>query len=228
MSHYFWSYTNRLARELRRTHPRAKLVGLAYFSHAAAPKGLKFETNVGVQVTRMPYTYWDKGIRNYNHGQIRTYMEECGASDLFTWEYLLHPWVSSHPFPAVLPRLSAQDAKFLTGTARFRGGIMQTQQAHIEKCGHVWAHPLLDHFRLYFRMKLYDDKTLDVDVMLNEYYTKFYGPARAQVREFIEALENRWCDRRIATAAGRAPDTIRQQFAPVVEISRHTRIHRET
>jgi hypothetical protein len=79
---------------------------------------------------------------------------------------------------------------------------MQTQAAPIEKSGHVWAHPLLDHFRLYFRMKLYDDKTLNVDEMLNEYYAKFYGPAGEHVREFIEALENRWCDTGIATAAG--------------------------
>ena len=205
VSHYFWNYTNRLARELQRTHPRARLIGLAYFSHYSAPKGLKFEPNLGVQVTRQPYTHWDQGIRNYEHGQIRSYMEECGASDLFTWEYLLHPWVSSDPFPAVLPRLSAQDAKFLVGRPRFRGGIMQTQYAAVKDSGHVWAHPLLDHFRLYFRMKLYDDKTLDVETMLDEYYDKFYGPAGGAVRKFIEALEDRWCDARIATAAGAHP-----------------------
>lgn len=205
VSHYFWNYTNRLARELQRTHPRARLIGLAYFSHYSAPKGLKFEPNLGVLITRQPYTHWDHGMRNYEHGQVRSYLEECGASDLFTWEYLLHPWVSSDPFPAVLPRLSAQDAKFLVRTPRFRGGIMQTQYAGIKDSGNVWAHPLLDHFRLYFRMKLYDDQTLDVETMLDEYYDKFYGPASGMVRKFIEALETRWCDTRIATAAGAHP-----------------------
>ena len=54
-------------------------------------------------------------------------------------------------------------------------------------------------------MKLYDDQTLDVETMLAEYYDKFYGPASGMVRKFIEALETRWCDTRIATAAGAHP-----------------------
>ena len=36
-------------------------------------------------------------------------------------------------------------------------------------------------------MKLYDDQTLDVETMLDEYYDKFSGPDSGMVRKIIEA-----------------------------------------
>jgi len=209
LSNYFWNYTNRLARELRKTHPRAWLIGLAYSAYTDPPKGIRFAPNVGVMICRMPYRYWHKGYKKRDYENICRFMEDCGAGRLFTWEYLIHPWVDSNPFPPVLPRINAEDAKHLTSIPGYGGGYMQFQGNRVKKDGKddgdVWSHPVLDHFRLYFRLKLYDDKTLDVDELLSEYYTKFYGPAAGQVREFVEALEGRWCDQKARKASGALP-----------------------
>jgi len=209
LANYFWNYTNRLARDVRKTHPRAWLIGLAYMAYTDPPEGIKFGPNVGVMICRMPYRYWNQGYKDRDYDDIRRFMEDCGAGRLFTWEYLLHPWVDSNPFPPVIPRINAEDAKHLTNIPGFGGGYMQLQRNRLKKDGKdngdVWSSPVLDHFRLYFRLKLYDDKTLDVEEMLSDYYAKFYGPAAGQVREFIEALEGRWCDKKVRQASGALP-----------------------
>ncbi len=209
LSNYIWNYTNRLARKVRKAHPRARIIGLAYSAYTDPPKGIKFAPNVGVMICRMPYRYWNAGYKDRDYENIRRFMEDCGAGGLFTWEYLLHPWVDSNPFPPVIPRINAEDAKHLTNIPGYGGGYMQFQGNRVKKDGKpngiVWSHPVLDHFRLYFRLKLYDDKTLDVEEMLSEYYTRFYGPAAGQVREFIEALEGRWCDKKVRKASGALP-----------------------
>jgi len=209
LSNYVWNYTNRLAREVRKTHRRAKIIGLAYSAYTDPPKGIQLEPNTGVLICRMPNRYWHKGYKERDYKQIRRFIEDCKAPAIFTWEYLLHPFADLNPFPPVLPRIYAEDAKFLTNLPQYRGGFMQIDRARLKKDGKpkgdVWPHPVLDHFRIYFRLKLYDDKTRDVEGMLSEYYTKFYGPAAAGVRDFVEALEGRWCDQKVRKASGAIP-----------------------
>jgi hypothetical protein len=209
LSNYFWSYINRLARELATTHPQAQLIGLAYADYTDPPDGIRFEPNVGVMICRMPYRYWHEAYHREDYLQIRSFPDDCGAQTLFTWEYLIHPWVDSNPFTPVIPRINTEDAHYLANIPAFGGGYMQLHLDTVKKdgkpAGLVWSHPVMDHFRLYFRLKLYDDRTLDVETLLSEYYEKFYGPAGPSVRAFVEALENRWCDPAAREASGAFP-----------------------
>ena len=74
----------------------------------------------------------------------------------------------------------------------FRGGFMEILYNRVRKDGpyewadNVWSHPVLDHFRVYFRLKIWDDRTRDVEELVNEYFTQFYGPAAAAVRRFVD------------------------------------------
>ncbi|MAE66829.1 MAG: hypothetical protein CMJ18_21430 [Phycisphaeraceae bacterium] len=209
LSNYFWTYVNRLGRAITRTHPRAALIGLAYSDYTVPPQDIRFEPNVGVMICRMPYRYWHAAYHRNDYAQIRSFLEDCGAQTLFTWEYLIHPWVDSNPFTPVIPRINARDAKYLTGLAAFRGGYMQLHLDAVMKDGArnglVWSHPVMDHFRLYFRLKIYDDPSLDVEALLSEYYEKFYGPAARQVLAFVAALEQRWSDPEARAASGAFP-----------------------
>lgn len=209
LSKYFWDYINRLARELRQSHSHAELIGLAYSAYTDPPIDTVLESNTGVMICRMPNRYWHSGYKKRDYDDIRRFVNECRAPALYTWEYLIHPFAEGNPFPPVLPRLYAEDARFLTSIEGFQGGYMQISVMGVKKneklSGYVWAHPLLDHFRLYFRMKLYDDETRDIDQMLDEYYTRFYGSAGDAVRRFVEALEGRWCDQAVRQASGALP-----------------------
>jgi hypothetical protein len=210
-SDYFWSYVNRLAHEVRQTHPGASLIGIAYMGYTAPPRGIRFEPNVGVMYCRFPHRYWREDYKRRDYEEIRGYLEDCGARAFFTWDYVIHPPGSGHPFPPVIPRLVAEDAKHMAALPAFRGGFMEIPYKRVPKEGryewadNVWPHPVLDHFRVYFRLKVWDDKTADVEELVSEYFTKFYGPAAEAVRAFVEAMENRWRHPTIRLESGAFP-----------------------
>jgi hypothetical protein len=210
-SDYWWSYVNRLGRELSRTHPRARLVSLAYMGYTAPPRGVRFEPNVWVVYCRFPHRYWREDYKLRDYEEIRSYLEDCGAQAFFTWDYVLHPPAWADPFPAVIPRLVAEDAKHMTSLPAFRGGFMELTYNKVRKDGpyewadNVWSSPVLDHFRVYFRLKLWDDRAQDPKALVDEYFPYFYGPAAAEVRRFVEALEGRWRDPSLRREGGAFP-----------------------
>ena len=66
----------------------------------------------------------------------------------------------------------------------------------------IWENPQFHFFNFYFRLKLYDDPSLNVEEMISEFYNSFYGPAAKPARKFVEAMENRWNDRKMRKASG--------------------------
>lgn len=64
--------------------------------------------------------------------------------------------------------------------------------------------PGLSHLMLYLHSRLCWEKNLDVPAVLNEYYDLFFGPARAEMKEFHEFAEQVWTrpEPRQITAAG--------------------------
>ena len=45
-------------------------------------------------------------------------------------------------------------------------------------------------------------QSLNVEEMISEFYNSFYGPAAKPARKFVEAMENRWNDRKMRKASG--------------------------
>jgi hypothetical protein len=52
--------------------------------------------------------------------------------------------------------------------------------------------PGLIHLMVYWQNKLFWDPDLDRQKMLEEYYTLFFGPAAAEMKEFVEFAEEVW------------------------------------
>ena len=206
VSRYFWNFVNRVAREVGKTHPEGEIIGLAYSGYTLPPKEpFRLEPNVSVMLCRFPIVYWDPDYKKYDYNQIETWIR-YGAKHIYTWEYLVWPWVS-HSFPAVLPRTYADDGKWLVGHPQYRGGYMQMYGWGIpskdgKRKSTVWENPQFHFFNFYFRLKLYDDPSLNVQDMLNEFYDCFYGPAAKPARKFVEAMEDRWNDRQMRKASG--------------------------
>jgi hypothetical protein len=65
--------------------------------------------------------------------------------------------------------------------------------------------PGLSHLMLYLHNRLCWDRNLDVPAVLNEYYALFFGPAKAEMKEFYEFAEEVWVrpePRQISAAGG--------------------------
>ena len=106
-SHYVWGFANRVAREVRKTHPNAKVSNCAYFNYTTPPKDLIFEPNVAVTFCKFYEGYWDPKYQQRDYQRISEYVHKNKARFVTTWEYLLHPWYTEWCFPCLVPHVQA-------------------------------------------------------------------------------------------------------------------------
>ncbi len=196
-SHYVWGFVNRVAREVRKTHPNAMVSGCAYFNYTLPPKGMVFEPNVAVTFCKFYTGYCDRAYQMRDYQRIQEYVQENKAKFFTTYEYPCHPFIARWPFPCMVPHVHADDIRHLKEISGFMGGNMdRTSNATFEGDknggGLAWASPVLDFMNVYWRVKLYDDFNLDIDKALDEYYEKFFGPGAAGMKRFYTAIETRW------------------------------------
>lgn len=195
-SHYAWGFVNRVAKEVRRTHPQAIITNCAYFNYTTPPKGLIFEPNVAVTFCKFYTSYADRQVQEQDYQRIAEFVHENKAQFFTTWEYLLKPHITEGAFPCLVPHLHSQDVRRLSKIGGFRGGINQylylTAYSGDQPSGSAWASPVLDFMNVYWRLKLYDNFQLDIDQALDEYYATFFGPGAEAMKDFYLALEQRW------------------------------------
>jgi hypothetical protein len=195
-SHYVWGFINRIAREVRKTHPDAMTSGLAYFNYTVPPKGLVFEPNVAVEFCKF-YTYYaDHNYQQQDYRRIAEYVNENKAKFFTTWEYQMKPDIAEWAFPCMVPHVHADDVQHLRNIGGFMGGKNQflylTTYIGTTPGGVAQVSPVLDFMNLYWRLKLYDNFDFDLDKGLTEYYRKFFGPGAEGMAKFYTAMENRW------------------------------------
>jgi hypothetical protein len=195
-SHYYWNFVNRVAKEVRKTHPKAMISALAYFNYTTPPTGLIFEPNVAVTFCKFYVEYSNRNYQEQDYRQMSAYVNENKAAFFTTWEYLMKPDMILGAFPCLVPHLQAQDVKRLSEIPGFKGGILQFQYANSyegDTPGNVaWVSPVMDFMNLYWRIKLYDNFKFDIDKGLDEYYQQFFGPAAGPMKKFYTAMEERW------------------------------------
>ena len=81
-SHYVWGFVNRVAGEVRRTHPKAMISGLAYFNYTTPPKGMVFEHNVAVTFCKFYQKYHDRNYQERDYKRIAEYVHRNKAGFL--------------------------------------------------------------------------------------------------------------------------------------------------
>ncbi|HJN15554.1 MAG TPA: DUF4838 domain-containing protein [Armatimonadota bacterium] len=197
-SHYVWGFVNRIAREVRETHPDAMVSGLAYFNYTTPPTDMVFEPNVAVTFCKFYTGYWDKNYQERDYQRIAHYINDNKAKFFTTYEYPCHPFMSRMPFPCIVPHVQADDVRRLSKMDGFMGGTQDRTylQSYTGEraAGVAWASPVLDFMNVYWRMKLYDDFSFDFEGRLEEYYQQFYGPGSPGIKKFYTAMEDRWME----------------------------------
>lgn len=192
-SHYVWGFVNRVAKEVRKTHPQAIIAGLAYFNYTLPPKGLVFDPNVSVTFCKFYQGYCDKNYQERDYQRIHNYVDDNGAKVFATYEYPCKPFMDTWPFPCLVPHVHADDIRQLSRIGGFKGGTHDiTVSGTYPGQGVAWSSPVLDFMNMYWRVKLYDNVNLDINKALDEYYEQFFGPGAKGMKKFYTAMEDRW------------------------------------
>jgi hypothetical protein len=194
-SRYVWDFHVYLAKELKKSHPDKYLLYCSGGGANEVPENIEeFPDNIIVPFAQ-PYSAYmvlnsteraTLDLRKKWHAKMKTvkkapiwdyYLYYCGYPVFFT-EYLQKEMQECLPYC---------DGKFIEinpGAYKVEGE--KNQRYRLDKYG-------LKHLMVYWQSKLFWDPDMDRKAMLEEYYGLFFGPAKAEMKEFHEFAEEVWC-----------------------------------
>ena len=186
-SELVWGFADRVAREVYKSHPDKRITCGAYTSYVDAPDTIeKFSPNLSVWIANCGRPmmedpehwaqYWKR---------IRKWQRKMAPGNILRLENnRYHIWGKGEPisYPVIHPRAVAKDLKALKGISLGDTG----EQSQV---GGGWRAPGLEHITLYVQSRFLWDAGQDVDQVLDEYCTLFYGPAAKPMKEAITFAE---------------------------------------
>jgi len=188
-----WGFTDRVGRELYKTHPDKLITSGAYTSYSdTSDKVDKFSPNVAIKVSNSgrPKMNDPEHWADYT-SRMERWKAKVAPGNLFRYENnLYHLWGRENgvrgaaiSYPVLHPRAMAKDLHYLKGVAIGGSGEVSQYRGKWQAMG-------LEHITLYVQARFFWDAGQDVDQMLDEYCTLFYGPAAKEMKAAIDFAES--------------------------------------
>ncbi len=182
-SAYVWDYWLWAAQELKKTHPDKSIGVLSYTSYAEPPPNLeKVPDNVMLYFMNVTCYLAQPNTKAYiTRLRDRWLKRFSPGTTLMTGEHYL--FYSSYHFP----RYPVFFTKLLQEEMQKVEGVAENRFIESEAIC-----PGLNHMTNYWQAKLLWDPYMDREAMLDDYYNLYYGPAKAEMKEFYEFAESVW------------------------------------
>ncbi|MFC1453870.1 DUF4838 domain-containing protein [Verrucomicrobiota bacterium] len=189
MSDYVFAHNDRVAREVLKTHPDKLLSCGAYGTYLLPPEKIdNFSSNLAVGIVYHRAGLGDPAVYTQYVGIVKGWQKKITSGKIMRWVHYLHSTTRSafHGLPVFYPHAIAKDLKFLKGSSL--GDFIEVSLA-----GDGGLHaPGFNNLHVYLTARLYWDADQDVDKLLDEYYTLFYGPAAEEMKAFVDYSEANW------------------------------------
>jgi hypothetical protein len=181
-SNYVYDFVNRVARELRQSHPHAYVTTLAYQNYSFPPAREPLEPNVAVMLCLRTRNYWVPFTAKREQALYDAWVQEARQSKrpLYVWLYYTFPReiMGERMFPGFFARTAARQIKMFA-----RDGIAG-----------AFLNGLGEQIDTYVTFKLLDDPTQDVETLLHEFFTRYYGQAGAPLEQLYREMEEIYSD----------------------------------
>lgn len=199
-SNYIFNFVNKVAHEVGKTHPDKYVMALAYFSHSYPPE-FALEPNIisgsclGTRTWLSPadpkaYTQWIKQQQARQFSEPKAYKQWIAESKktgriLSMWLYHCFPQETGdvmgfHVFPGFHAHTLANQLRMFADD-----GIKG-----VFTCG------VGEQVDCYLTNKLLDDPHQDVDKLLHEFFTRYYGKAGEPLEKVYRKIEATYGDPR--------------------------------
>jgi len=190
LSDYVWDYVNRVGKELYKTHPDKKISCFAYGAYLLPPEKIeRLSPNVLVGICQARRGFYDPEKRKFFADIRNGWLDKMpeGHKQFYIWDYYLasSPRNTHAYMPVFFPHSIARDLRSLRGISMGDFIEVYREETGIRALAAT-------HLNLYVTARLWWDADQDVDALLEEYYTLFYGPARDEMKAFIEYSEANW------------------------------------
>ena len=186
-SELVWGFADRVAREVYKTHPDRRITCGAYTTYIEAPDTIaKFSPNLAVWIANAgrPMMEDPEHWKNY-WDRVQKWQGKIAPGNILRLENnRYHIWGQGAPisYPVLHPRAVAKDLKALKGISLGDNGEQSQEDG-------AWRAPGLDHITLYVESRFLWDADQDIDAVLDDYCTLFYGPAGKLMKEAITFAE---------------------------------------
>jgi hypothetical protein len=161
-SHYLFNFVNSVAKEVYKTHPDKKIACLAYHVYAFKPD-MELMPNLSVAPCLQIRNYWAPKIRK---NEFRFYKEWVEPRDrpVYLWNYSCFP----------------TERGVITGFNVFPGFNIHNQAQHIKMFVNdgvrgIFLCGIGEQLDVYATFKLYNDVSLDIDELLDEFFRLYFG-----------------------------------------------------
>jgi len=177
-SDYIFTFVNRVAREVRKSHPDKFLSAAAYANYAYPPQREPLEPNVSIQFCLHSRMVYKPAVQDNDREILAAWAAKGQERRSLLWLYYL------------FPVYSAQLGKFHCFPGFFAHGIDKWFKL-FHRCGirGAFFEGMGQDVEAYVTFKLMDDPTLDVDALLEDYFTSLYGAAAAPMKALYLRIE---------------------------------------
>ncbi|MCA1809901.1 MAG: DUF4838 domain-containing protein, partial [Lentisphaerae bacterium] len=185
-SELVWGFVDRIARELYKTHPDRIVSCGAYTSYVKPPDSIeKFTPNMMVVICNRGRALLDDPVKWEEYwSEIEGWSKKVAPGRLMRGDNNRFTLNDGRPvkFPALHPHAMAKDIAALKGICL---GEYSEESQHKGR----WKAPGCDHLNLYVQSRFLWDADQDIETILNEYFTEFYGPVAAEMKAAFTTAE---------------------------------------
>lgn len=192
MSDHVFGYLNRVALELNHSHPDRLVSGLAYSAYKLPPEKIdKFSPNFVLIETRQRQSFWD-AAKYKEHQEMRAaWTQKLAPNRYLTWDYSINARPEQAGRPVYYTHQISRDLRELKGHTL--GEMIEIYDHPAGKEATFGYDPFaIEHLNLYLTSRLWWDASQNVDALVAEYLTTYFGPAAAPMKDFIEYSEANW------------------------------------
>lgn len=170
-----YKFVNVIAKEIAKTHPDRYVGTLIYNIARELPQTVdKLEDNVFGFITETSALWWQEGRQEADHELTRQWARRCRHLSRYDY-YGMGTFT-----PRVYPHAMDEQIKF-DKSLGLEGMYIEVYTFLPFTAPMIWS-----------LSKLQWDHTLDIDALLDEFYTKMYGPAAPIMKEYFDMLEREW------------------------------------
>lgn len=185
-SDHVWPFVNKVARQLKTTHPGKMIAALAYASYAFPPSGLQLEDNISVQLCLGVRAVYDLKAQAADDAMLALW-RETGDRPIFLWLY--------YCFPAEWSKLTKNPDTWHFFPGFFAHSISKAfKKYQAQGVRGMFFNGIGHEVENYITLRLLQDPNLDVDALLDEYFSRMYGPAGGPIGRFYATIEEIYSD----------------------------------
>ncbi|MCX6847657.1 MAG: DUF4838 domain-containing protein [Verrucomicrobia bacterium] len=192
MSDHVWGYLNRVALEVHRSHPDRLVSALAYGAYTQPPEKIeKLSPNLALIDVRHRQEFWDEAIWNERRQWRAEWLKKLPSGKYISWDFSTNARPEQAGRPVYYSRQISRDLRELKGVSLGEQVEVYAHPTGTEK-SFGYNDLAIEHLNLYLTARLYWDVNQDVNAMLADYFTNYYGPAAEAMRTFVTHAEANW------------------------------------